>query len=248
MRIILNCFTCQNTHGLPNVSIAEYNDSGVFHLTCSRGHESTTVLQEEKFSLLFEIACHAINDGYYREAVSSFASSLERFFEYAVRVMFNHVDSPPDLFKSCWKDVASQSERQLGAFVFLWGLVFREKPAILGTSEVRFRNDVVHKGAIPTREEALGFGEAIVNVIAPLQAKLVAEASPACQAVLFKLLRNLASNDSQRPPVTATPNFFLRDAGDTKPGRLRDYVDCLRKTAGMFRELERFLGAQPKPL
>jgi hypothetical protein len=39
-----------------------------------------------KFEVLFDLAANAIVDGYYREAIASFAASLERFFEFFVHV------------------------------------------------------------------------------------------------------------------------------------------------------------------
>ena len=51
--------------------------SQLLQIKCSRSHETTAILQEQKFEILFDIGAHAILDGYYREAVSSFTSSLE---------------------------------------------------------------------------------------------------------------------------------------------------------------------------
>ena len=39
-----------------------------------------------KFELLFELGINALIDGYPREAVSSFASALERFYEFFCQV------------------------------------------------------------------------------------------------------------------------------------------------------------------
>ena len=228
MRMILNCFECQNTRGLPNISVAEYNDSGIFHQTCSNGHQSVTVSQEEKYALLFEIACHAINDGYYREAVSSFAASLERFFEYALRVLSTHSGTSPELFKACWKEVSNQSERQLGAFVFLWASTFHEKPLTLTNDNTAFRNRVVHKGEIPSKEDAVKFGEVVAAIIGPMQESLTSRASGACEKIRFALIREL-SEKAATPGATATAsmNFFLRNI-TAKPGDLSAHLKSLK--------------------
>ena len=241
MKMFLNCFECQQTLGVPNPSTAEYNDSGVFHLTCSRGHQSVTVLQQNRSELLFEIACNAINDGYYREAVSSFTASLERFYEYAIHVILKNGGTSQDVFKSCWKEISNQSERQLGAFIFLWAASFGEKPGILSNDWTSFRNKVVHKGGIPSKDEAIAFGEAVYQVMSPLRGRLSKEMANACQAVLFETLHALRPKGHQGPVATASMNFFLRDSTDQAPPSLRDHLGLLEKQAAMTRTLETML-------
>jgi hypothetical protein len=63
----------------------EFRDDGRYEFTCPEGHTNVSSLQEQKFELLFEIGAFAIRDGYYREAVTSFASSLERFYEFFIK-------------------------------------------------------------------------------------------------------------------------------------------------------------------
>lgn len=57
--------------------------------------------------MLFEIALNAIVDGYQREAVSSFAASIERFYEFAIRVLTRTSQVPRDIIESAWKAVAA---------------------------------------------------------------------------------------------------------------------------------------------
>ncbi|MEN5288002.1 hypothetical protein ABE494_18900 [Stenotrophomonas lactitubi] len=221
--------------------MAEYNDSGVFHLTCNQGHQSVTVLQQNRFELLFEIACNAINDGYYREAVSSFAASLERFYEYAIRVMLKNAKTSPDVFDSSWKDVSNQSERQLGAFIFLWAAFFGEKPGILDREKQgdwpRFRNRVVHKGTIPSKEEAILFGEKIHRVIAPLRSSLFQRMASACTEVMFEALREMTPNGHEGPVATASMNFFMRDSDGVPAKDLRGHLTLLKEQASNMRIL-----------
>ncbi|RKR31632.1 hypothetical protein [Paraburkholderia sp. BL17N1] len=42
-------------------------------------------LRQQKYEALFQIGAYATEDGYYREPVSSFTASLERFYEFFVR-------------------------------------------------------------------------------------------------------------------------------------------------------------------
>ena len=200
MRLLIPCMKCFQELGKSNGEFArvEFRDDGKYELTCSRGHEETTVLQQQKFEVLFDIGAHAILDGYYRESVSSFAVSLERFYEFSMRVFLSKVSGSDDLFKTCWKSVSSQSERQLGAFVFLWASVFNAPPALLSKSHVSFRNEVIHKGKIPTKDEALAFGNSVLGVIRPNMLALCEKLPDSVQQVVFYHLR-----DAQTPGATA---------------------------------------------
>jgi len=166
MILIVPCMECQIQDGVPGgFTLVTYQESGRYVFTCSKGHKTVTILQAQKFEVLFEIGANAINDGYFREAVTSFASSRERFYEFAIRVLLGKLQpGKPDLFDHVWRPIRSQSERQLGAFVTTWAACFGENPSMLAEAEVGFRNDVVHKGRIPTREEAVAFGQRILDL------------------------------------------------------------------------------------
>lgn len=130
MRVLIPCIRCLQELGRPSgeFSQVEFRDDGRYELTCASGHRVTTVLQQQKFEVLFDIGAHAILDGYYREAVSSFAASIERFYEFAVRVILASSSGSDELFKDAWKPVSIQSERQLGGFVLLWSQPLRRCP------------------------------------------------------------------------------------------------------------------------
>ncbi|MEX8502038.1 MAG: hypothetical protein AB3X41_03215 [Leptothrix ochracea] len=149
----------------PQISHVEFRDDSRYELTCSSGHRTITILQSQKFEVLFEIGSYAIIDGYYREAVSSFTSSLERFYEFAIRVFLYKSSESDNLFQQCWKSVSSQSERQLGAFSLMWATQFNKLPKLPSNNNYKFRNDVIHKGRIPTKEEAINYGEDILHIL-----------------------------------------------------------------------------------
>ncbi len=142
-------------------------DSGLCRVECEAGHKTAVVLVEHRFEWLFETGLSAIADCYYREAVSSFSASLERFYEYALVVLCEANSVAPETFIESWKTIASQSERQLGAFVAAYLLMERTPPRLLDPKKVQLRNDIVHKGKMPTEEEAEEFGDAVLAVIAP---------------------------------------------------------------------------------
>ena len=151
------------------------NDSNIYELNCPKGHRTTVVVIATRHEQLFEIALSAILDKYYREAVSSFAASLERFYEFATGVLARDLAVPDSAFGEAWKPLAKQSERQLGAFIIAFLLTEKSPPKVLASKAVELRNDVVHKGRIPTEDQAIWFGDAVLDVIrsslAVLQAK-----------------------------------------------------------------------------
>lgn len=179
-----------------------FRDDGRYEFKCCFGHETTTLLQQQKFEVLFEIGAHAIIDGYYREAVSSFTSSLERFYEFALRVFLEKASKSDELFQSCWKAVASQSERQLGAFVFLWASNFGKPPELLSNATVHFRNEVIHKGKIPTREEALRYGNSVLDLLRPKMLALRERFSEEVQKAIFYHLRDCRSDSDHNKSVS----------------------------------------------
>lgn len=144
------------------------NDTGRYEYKCPYGHDTVIILQQQKFEILFEIGAYAITDGYYREAISSFSSALERFYEFFVKVLCHSKGIDEGLFNKTWQDVSKQSERQLGAFIFIYLYEFGKQPTILNNTTVKFRNDVIHKGIIPSKEKAIEYGQKVFDLINPL--------------------------------------------------------------------------------
>lgn len=148
------------------------HDSGVHEFTCPKGHEYSVVLDAAKYEILFDVGMNALNDGYTRESVTSFASSLERFYEFFIKFQVLNCGANQDLADKAWKIVSNQSERQLGAFTYLYVFNLSELPPELSNDDRGFRNKVVHKGYIPSVEEAFEFGRVIYNHIIAVIAKL----------------------------------------------------------------------------
>ena len=80
-------------------------------------------------------------------------------------MLLDSASCPDTLVQDCWKQVSSQSERQLGAFIFLWAATFRTIPKLLPPKEVELRNEVIHKGRIPAKDRAIKYGEAVLEVL-----------------------------------------------------------------------------------
>ena len=150
--------------GIDSVEV-ELTHEGFYNCVCSEGHKFRVHLQEELFQMLFELATVAIADGYYREAVTSYTAALERFQEYALRVFCVANAVIGQQFEDAWKLVGSQSERQFGAYAFMHVAALHEPPPVLRQKLVEFRNQVVHKGHIPSAEKALEYGEAVRAIL-----------------------------------------------------------------------------------
>jgi hypothetical protein len=134
---------------------------------CDNGHIMLSFFQNRRFEILFEMGAIAIIDGYFREAVSDFTASIERFLEFYVRFsMWDRGVSEP-VVSPTWKEVSNQSERQLGAFLFLYALDYNRPANYLDSKTVNFINSVIHKGYIPKMDETVEFGNKVLAYLRP---------------------------------------------------------------------------------
>lgn len=148
------------------VPFEKIKDDGKYFVQCQIGHKNDVILDNIKLELLFEMGVNALIDGYYREAVSSFTSSLERFYEFYWHVAMTHTGQQLDAMSKTWKHLSKLSERQIGAYSTAV-LLLTGKPALLlnPNKEVPFRNNVIHNGYIPNKEESTSFGNVIMEII-----------------------------------------------------------------------------------
>lgn len=175
MKLLFTCWRCPTKpDGLPISGRihAELRDDGIYEISCSEGHENLVRVGNEKYEFLFDMAAMAYVDGYGREAVATFAATLERFYEWAIRLLLLGVGVEPTAVDSAWRRVAKQSERQIGAYIFLHLIVFKGPPQLLENSEVGFRNRVIHEGYIPPASEVADFGDRVMQIILDGQDRL----------------------------------------------------------------------------
>lgn len=163
------CFTCMNEKGFdPTKSFpveTEYDDSGRLTGQCDLGHKFVYIIQSPDHCILFELAIMALLDGYNREAVATFATALERYYEAVVKGILIKNGLSFDSVDNAWKPMSKQSERQLGAFIGLFSAITHQLPILLTNSETEKRNDCVHRGRIPSKSEALSFGARVHKII-----------------------------------------------------------------------------------
>ncbi|MEK4487941.1 hypothetical protein MHH81_20755 [Psychrobacillus sp. FSL H8-0484] len=181
MKIKLSCIECNNDPDLKKEYSFELRDDNTYSIKCDYGHESIIFYKSHKFELLFEMGIYAMLDGYYREAVSNFATSIERFHEFSIEIfiqkLFNTKNTSPWLMQNktseydkAWSKISNSSERQLGAYTMLYLSVYKFAPELITTKQVEFRNKVIHKGYFPTEKETLDYAIVIFNY---LQSKLL---------------------------------------------------------------------------
>ena len=165
IRIACNICNIENASNPKRYVYCSLSDKGLYQVCCSEGHESTVFIENHKFDILFESGILALIDGYGREAVSSIVSSLERFYELYIKVACLKNGIYFDKITESWKKIAIQSERQVGAYVFVYLLENKTCPKLLSDKSIKFRNKVIHKGYIPSDEEVIKYAWNVAEMI-----------------------------------------------------------------------------------
>lgn len=184
MRLRVPCMQCFQEQGHPSDELlsVELRDDGLLRVSCPKGHDTITAIQEQKYEILFDLAVMALVDGYPREGATGMAASLERFYEFVIKTLCAKRGVDDATFSATWKLAANQSERQFGAFAFSYMLESGEVPPTIDDVKPtpvegqdwknrpwkEFRNAVVHKGYMPSSSEALAYGQLVFNHIQEL--------------------------------------------------------------------------------
>lgn len=226
---------CFQEQGQPSFDFqpVEIRDDGLYSSTCNNGHTTLTVIQEQKFEVLFDFGSMALIDGYPREAVTSIAASLERFYEFYVftTCLKHNIDAYE--FQKAWKHVANQSERQFGAYLFAYlidhnggepPVIDNEKPEMDGISKKKtitwkeFRNAVVHKGYIPSASETMKYGNIVYLHLNMLILDLKERSGEYIQKATFHhLARANQAADGQVVSTMSIPTLVSLTRGEEPP-------------------------------
>jgi hypothetical protein len=170
MKIWLFCDQCNKETGNEFLSYypTEIVEDKIYDFTCPKGHNSKFHLQSIKYQLLFQSAFKALLEGYFLEATLGFTASLERFYEFFCKFVCFKNKIPEKEVVATWKQISNQSERQYGAFLFLYILeqkeAFDQKKFQIEALK-KFRNKVIHKGYLPDEKETVKYGEDVFNLI-----------------------------------------------------------------------------------
>lgn len=157
--------------------LADIEEDNAYVEQCRNGHTMKMSLQNVRYELLYESGVVAMLVGFHREAVSSFAAALERFYEFAIEVFTLRLGVDQPTHDAAWKQVKKQSERQFGAFLFMF-LVNFKRPFLAGKTwgayedSVKFRNEVIHQGRFPSPKEAIDYARYVFELIRNTRAAL----------------------------------------------------------------------------
>ncbi|MBK0032711.1 hypothetical protein IBT47_10495 [Erwinia sp. S43] len=219
------------------------NDEGYYFHVCKNGHKSVIISQTMKFEDLFDNGANAIIDGYYREGVLSFAASLERFYEYFIKVVMASKVSDLKIIELSWGCVKKQSERQLGAFIFTYAAFFNSKPEIISEKLFNLRNKVAHNGYIPKRNEAINYGQCVIDLIVPIILRLNDEyKKQVLEMIDFKLIsgneyfmeQKKIHGDDVRRSISRSTTILSLANDDLKTLNLNDELDKILKRREKF--------------
>ncbi|WP_426065239.1 hypothetical protein [Flavobacterium sp. DSP2-3-1] len=200
-------------------SEVELDNENIHKFICPKGHSSFTQLQEQKFQILFDLASMALNDGYTKEAVSSYSGALERFIEYFILVSSLRNSVTLENFSNTWKQMSNQSERQLGAYFIL--RLQEGKPTNWDEKKSAFRNNSIHKGYIPSSEEAIEYGQYVLTFIRTTLKELNSTSKEFLQKATLihlskngeKLPKNVRLSNSSIPTIITIRDIESEDYG-----------------------------------
>jgi hypothetical protein len=229
---------CQKELGHPSFEpiVTDYYEEASAFIECARGHKSAVLLQSQKFEILLESGANALIEGYTLEAATSFSSAYERFLEFAINVFCKRGKVPKESIDKTFNQVSKYSERQIGAFLFLYLLIFG-KHYTLNTDITTLRNIFIHRGHIPTPNEVIKFAEKIYQEIIKITSLLNAELPSEIQQVVMESvqLRNeKIPKEVPRATTTGTMFFSLADANrkETFQEALSSYAESREKVFG----------------
>ncbi len=231
-----------STDALSSICIVEVRSDNIYNFECRNGHHNVAVVQEEKFQILFEIGLNAIVDGYYREAISSATSALERFYEYYVRVVARNRSIANAEFERAWKPLNNRSERQLGAFVALHLLQTGAAPTLLAENPwVNIRNRVIHQGLIPSTEEAIGYANAVFKLISPTLLNMEETLHAEMWAVRHDRVLDLHNRVQPTEYMTAGVPTLIKmfSHGQPQPTTVNAHLENIRLFYAFRQQLER---------
>ena len=227
---------CQIELGHPSFEpiIGDYYDDAVAYISCSAGHKTAVLIQSAKFEILLEAGATALLDGFTFEACACFSAALERFYEFALRVICTARDLKPDLFAGMFQEMSRQSERQLGAFLMLYAIEFGTayKP---DQKITEFRNSIIHKGTIPTVEQAHQFSSRIYAAIYSLyQALQQKHATPILQVTMQTLQERQARVPTGMRVATSTGTMFFNMVKLKSDADFEAALEGFKKARGMM--------------
>lgn len=208
-------------------------ENDLYHFKCINGHDNLLEIQAFKFEILFESGLCAIKDKYFLESGLSLTASIERFYEFFIRIVMKANGLTSDIIEKTFKNIANQSERQFGAFVCMYGLIYKEKPPVLlGRNFTEFRNKVVHKGYLPNEDEILDYAKEVFKIIKFYYSKILLEYKNHIIDYSFEIQKqrriyNKDLIDKFKVPITSmAPCFAITHILNLEDFNKQDFNSC----------------------
>lgn len=196
MRISAPCLKCGIEKEEINLFQISINETGLYPYQCKNNHNNIVQLQAFKFELLFQSGLQSICDKYFLESILSLSASLERFYEFYIKIMLKSKGLDNAIIVNVFKKISNQSERQLGAFIILYSFLKKQQPPMLldENTSIKFRNMVVHKGYLPNEREAIEYANKVYDIIRYYYRELLTEHNDA----VFDLLSEEKKERTER--------------------------------------------------
>lgn len=162
MRYYYRCYQCHR-EGLGNVlSTGDITNDLFILLECPNKHKMVFGISNNLFEILYNYSVDSFIRGYYTQSVSTFASSLERTYEFFVKASLIEEGISMEKIDQYWKEIKKQSERQYGSFCSQF-LKISGSDWHSDTKLSNFRNEVIHNGYIASKEETYDYANYTTN-------------------------------------------------------------------------------------
>lgn len=250
MKLFSMCMMCLQELVPPSFEpiISDYFEEPISYVTCNNGHKSILLLQNHKFEILLESAANALLDGYTLEAASTLSAAYERFFEFVIKVLIERHNIDDVAFTNTFKQIARQSERQTGGFLFLYLLSFKKNYQI-NKKIVEFRNKVIHSGYIPKNDEVLDFADLIYNEMSHISLLLMENYPMEIRSVGIKEMKICIEKKPEGMPIATINNaaFSPLESSDEKLTfratleRYKEYKKLLETALPYLNELNKLI-------
>lgn len=213
------------TMPVSTVGAGEFGENQVAVCECGHGHRFIIITPPfEHFELLARSGIDAYVNGYFGETVMDLMAAVERAYEYFCQVVSYTSGQQPETFDAAWKALGKLSERRLGWFAATW---FAETSTSFKVPNriTELRNESVHNGQLPSREQAAIIGDWTTSVIFDLCEKLRADHAESMirrnahnitlrrQTLLAKIKEDKNLRDLPEHSVSAFSIFGLNHGG-----------------------------------
>ena len=230
MKILVPCQQCCIEGNLDSFVDTTPQENNICHFTCSQGHESTAYIEAFKFELLFDSGLCAIRDKYYLESVLSLTAALERFYEFSTKLLLKTNGVSNDIYEKMFKNISNQSERQPGAFICIYTSIYKECPILLESNMIGFRNKVVHKGYLPTKDEVMKYANTVYDTIKPIYLKLRKDYQKIIMEMITDECKKTAINQKTNNPIeTIALPFSFSTVSSLSSLEKESFLQCWSK-------------------